>query len=96
VLRLATALRGADFSVAHGLNAERYLSQATRNQVDSARKAGASAVIYFREDGAVEAMSLLGKMTGAATHAVDAGDALSGDAQVMHALRHWLQTQRAR
>lgn len=96
VLRLVTALRGADFSVAHGLNAERYLSQATRNQVDGARKAGASAVIYFREDGAVEAMSLLGKMTGAATHAVDAGDALTGDAQVMHALRHWLQTQRAR
>lgn len=96
VLRLATALRGADFSVAHGLNAERYLSQATRNQVDGARKAGASAVIYFREDGAVEAMSLLGKMTGAATHAVDAGDALSGDAQAMQALRHWLQTQRAR
>lgn len=96
VLRLATALRGADFSVAHGLNAERYLSQATRNQVDGARKAGASAVIYFREDGAVEAMSLLGKMTGAATHAVDAGDALTGQAQAMQGLRHWLQSQRAR
>jgi hypothetical protein len=78
------------------MNAERYLSQATRNQVDGARKAGASAVIYFREDGAVEAMSLLGKMTGAATLAVDAGDALSGNTQAMQALRHWLQTQRTR
>ncbi len=96
VLKLAARLREAGFSVHHGMNAERYLSQATRNQVDGARKAGASAVIYFREDGAVEAMSLLGKMTGAATHAVDAGDALSGQAQAMQGLRHWLHTQRTR
>lgn len=96
VLGLAASLRASGFSVHHGMNAERYLSQATRNQVDGARKAGASAVIYFREDGAVEAMSLLGRMTGAATHAVDAGDALSGQAQAMQGLRHWLQTQRAR
>jgi histidyl-tRNA synthetase len=96
VLRLATALRGAGFSVAHGLSEERYKSQATRNQVDGAKKAGASAVVYFREDGAVEAMSLLGKVTGAATHAVDAGDALTGEAQAMQGLRHWLHTQRSR
>jgi histidyl-tRNA synthetase len=96
VLRLVRMLRDAGFSVNHGMNPERYLSQATRNQVDGARKAGASAVIYFREDGAVEATSLLGKMTGAATHAVDAGAALSGDAQAMQGIRHWLQTQRAR
>lgn len=96
VLQLATALRGAGFSVAHGLNEERYKSQATRNQVDGAKKAGASAVIYCREDGAVEAMSLLGKLTGAATHAVDAGAALTGNAQVMQELRHWLHVQRAR
>lgn len=95
VLRLVAALRGAGFSVNHGMNAERYLSQATRNQVDGARKAGSSAAVYFREDGAVEAMSLLGRMTGAATHAVDAGAALSGDAPAMHGLRHWLQRQRA-
>ncbi|HVH39897.1 MAG TPA: ATP phosphoribosyltransferase regulatory subunit [Gemmatimonadaceae bacterium] len=95
VLRLITSLRGAGFSVNHGMNAERYLSQATRNQVDGARKAGASAVVYYREDGAVEAMSLLGKMTGAATHAVDAGAALMGDATVMSDLRHWLHAQRA-
>ena len=95
VLRLVRALRDAGFSVNHGMNAERYLSQATRNQVETARKAGASAVIYFREDGAVEASSLLGKMTGAATHAVEAGAALSSDAQAMHALAQWLQAQRA-
>jgi histidyl-tRNA synthetase len=96
VLKLARALRDAGFSAAHGLNEERYKSQATRNQVDGARKAGSTAVIYFREDGAVEAMSLLGKMTGAATHAVDAGAALEGDAQTMQALHQWLQTQRGR
>jgi histidyl-tRNA synthetase len=96
VLKLARALRDAGFCTAHGLNEERYKSQATRNQVDGARKAGSSAVIYFREDGAVEAMSLLGKMTGAATHAVDAGAALTGDAVAMQALRLWLQTQRGR
>jgi histidyl-tRNA synthetase len=95
-LRLVRTLRAAGFSVNHGMNAERYLSQATRNQVEGARKAGASAVIYFREDGAVEAMSLLGRMTGAATHAVDAGAALSGDAQAMQGIRHWLRTQRDR
>lgn len=94
VLKLARTLRDAGFSAAHGLNEERYKSQSTRNQVDGARKAGSSAVIYFREDGAVEATSLLGKMTGAATHAVDAAAALSGDATAMQALQHWLQTQR--
>lgn len=94
-LKLITALRGAGFSVNHGMNAERYLSQATRNQVESARKANCSAVIYFSETGAVEAMSLLGRMTGAATHAVDADAALLGDAPAMDGLRHWLRSQRA-
>ncbi len=93
VLRLVAALRAAGFSVNHGMSAERYMSQATRNQVDGARKAGSSAVIYFREDGAVEVSSLLGKMTGAATHAVDAGAALSGDARTMQELREWLTTR---
>lgn len=93
VLKLVTALRGADFSVHHEMNAERYLSQATRNQVDRARKAGARAVVYFREDGAVEAMSLLGKMTGAATHAVEAAGALRSDPTVMQDLRQWLTNE---
>ena len=93
-LGLVTMLRRAGFSVAHGMNAERYMGQATRNQVDGAKKAGVSAAIYFREDGATEAMSLLGKMRGAPTHAMDSAAALAGDAAVMQGLRDWLQQQR--
>lgn len=93
VLRLIAALRAAGFSVNHAMNADRYMSQATRNQVDGARKAGSSAIVYFREDGAVEVTSLLGKMTGAATHAVDADAVLSGDVQAMQDLRQWLTTR---
>jgi histidyl-tRNA synthetase len=94
-LKLVTALRGAGFSVAHGLNAERYMGQATRNQVDGAKKAGVSAAIYFTEHGATEAMSLLGSMKGASTHTLDTAAALAGDAAAMQALRVWLQEQRA-
>jgi len=93
-LRLVAALRNAGFSVNHALSGERYLSQATRNQVDGARKAGCSAAIYFREDGAVEAVSLLGKMTGAATHMIAADLALAGDAGALHSLSDWLHQQR--
>ncbi len=93
-LGLVTTLRRAGFSVAHGLNAERYLGQATRNQVDAAKKAGVSAAIYYREDGTAEAISLLGKMNGALTHTMDAAAALAGEAGVMMGLRDWLQQQR--
>jgi histidyl-tRNA synthetase len=93
-LRIVTALRGAAFSVNHALNPERYLTQATRNQIDSARKSGASAAVYFREDGATEVVSLLGKMTGASTHTMDTAAVLAGDEAVMQALRDWLHQQR--
>lgn len=93
-LRLVAALRAAGLSVNHALSAERYLSQATRNQVDSARKAGCSAAIYFREDGEVEAVSLLGKMKDAPTHTIPAALALGGDSTALHALREWLHQQR--
>ncbi len=95
-LKLVTALRGAGFSVHHGMNAERYLSQATRNQVDGARKAGTSAVVYFRADGQVEAMNVMGSMKGAATHAADAGAVIAGDPRVMDGFRYWLHSQRVR
>ncbi|MBX7118053.1 MAG: histidine--tRNA ligase [Gemmatimonadaceae bacterium] len=94
-LRLVTALRRAGFSVAHGLNAERYLSQATRNQVDSARKAGVTAAIAFREDGATEVTSLLGAMKGAPTLVLDTARALAGEDATMQDLRDWLHRQRA-
>lgn len=93
-LKLVTALRNAGFSVAHGLNAERYMGQATRNQVDGAKKAGMTAAIYFREDGATEAVSLLGSMKGASTFAMDTAAALAGEAAAMQGLRDWLHQQR--
>lgn len=93
-LKLVTSLRNAGFSVGHGLNAERYMSQATRNQVDGAKKAGVTAAIYFREDGAIETMSLLGSMKGASTHTIDTTAALAGDAAAMQGLRDWLHQQR--
>ncbi|MFZ9898070.1 MAG: histidine--tRNA ligase [Gemmatimonadaceae bacterium] len=94
-LRLVSALRGAGFSVNHGLNAERFLSQATRNQVDGARKAGAAAVIGVREDGRIEVTSILGRMKDAPTHVMDPAATLAGDATTLQALRDWLAEQRA-
>jgi hypothetical protein len=94
-LKLVTALRGAGFSVGHGLNAERYMSQATRNQVDGAKKAGVCAVIYFTEHGTTEAMNVMGSMKGAATYTIDTAAALAGDAAAMQGLRDWLHRQRA-
>ena len=94
-LRLVSALRAAGFSVNHGLNAERYLSQATRNQVDGAKKAGAAAVIGVREDGRLEVTSILGRMKDAPTHVMDPAATLAGDATTLQALRDWLAEQRA-
>ncbi|MEK0431026.1 MAG: histidyl-tRNA synthetase [Gemmatimonadota bacterium] len=94
-LRLVSALRAAGFSVNHGLNAERFLSQATRNQVDGAKKAGAAAVIGVREDGQLEVTSILGRLKDAPTHLMDPAAILAGDATTVHGLRAWLAEQRA-
>ena len=93
-LKLVTSLRNAGFSVGHGLNAERYMSQATRNQVDGAKKAGVTAAIYFTEHGTTETVSLLGSMKGASTHTIDTTAALACDAAAMQGLRDWLHQQR--
>ncbi|MFN0098855.1 MAG: ATP phosphoribosyltransferase regulatory subunit [Gemmatimonadaceae bacterium] len=93
-LALVTALRGAGFSVNHGMNAERYLGQATRNQVDSAKKSGAVSAISFNEKGETEVTSLLGKMSGAATLVLDTTRVLAGDDTTMQTLRTWLHEQR--
>ncbi len=94
-LQLVTTLRGAGFSVAHGLNEERYMGQATRNQVDGAKKAGVTAAIYFTETGATEAVSLLGSMKDAPTHSMDTAAALRGDAHTLAGLRGWLMQLRS-
>ena len=93
-LRLIAALRQAGFSVDHGLNAERFLSQATRNQVDGARKSGAAAVIARRADGRWEVTSILGRLKDAPTHLLDAPAILAGDAPTLDGLRAWLMAQR--
>ncbi|MEY4608264.1 MAG: hypothetical protein RL625_481 [Gemmatimonadota bacterium] len=93
-LQLVSALRRAGFQVDHGLNAERFLSQATRNQVDGAKKAGAAAVFGVREDGMVEVTSILGKMKDAPTHTMTLAAILAGEAPTMQSLREWLQAQR--
>src|ERR1035437_3768921 len=46
-LKLVPLLRDAGLSVDHALNAERCLTQASRNQVDSAKKSGARAALWF-------------------------------------------------
>jgi hypothetical protein len=99
-LAVVTALRECGFSVAHGMNEEKYKSQATRNQVDAAKKAGAMSVVYFREDGVVEAMSLLGKMKDAATVVIDV-KALQSPLkktrkEAKKAIKKWLGKQRER
>ncbi|MDQ8145017.1 MAG: ATP phosphoribosyltransferase regulatory subunit [Gemmatimonadota bacterium] len=94
-LQLVSALRGAGFSVNHGLNAERFLSQATRNQVDGAKKSGAAAVIGVREDGRLEVTSILGRMKDAPTYEMDPAATLAGDVTTMQGLRDWLAEQRA-
>jgi histidyl-tRNA synthetase len=93
-LQLVRVLRGSGLSVDHAMSEERYKGQATRNQVDAARKAGAGAAIYFREDGRTEVVSLLGKMSGAPTMVMESGKVLAGDTPTLDALRQWLQQQR--
>ena len=93
-LKLVSVLRAAGFSVDHGMSEERYKSQATRNQVDAAKKSGAAAAIYFREDGATEAVSLLGKMSGAPTHTMETARVLAADRAALDGLAQWLRQQR--
>lgn len=99
-LQLVTALRECGFSVAHVMNEEKYKSQATRNQVDAAKKAGAQAAVYFREDGVVEAQSLLGRLKDAPTVVIDV-QALQSPLKktrkkTKKALKQWLAEQRER
>jgi histidyl-tRNA synthetase len=89
-LRLAFALRGDGFAVDYALSAERYATQASRNQIENAKKAGARAAIYFDEGDTVSAMSLAGKLGDAPRWNGPASSALDGTAGT--ALRAWLDT----
>jgi len=86
-LKLVRALRDGGYSVDYALNAERYASQAPRNQLESAKKAGARAAIYFDDNDAVTAVSLGGKLRDAPRRTANAAAVLSGETAP---LRAWL------
>jgi histidyl-tRNA synthetase len=94
-LSLVAALRAAGLSVDHAMSEERYKTQATRNQVDAAKKAGAASAVYFQEKGRTEFVSLLGKMKDAPTLTLETAKVLAGDPTTLDELKQWLQAQKA-
>ena len=88
-LRLARVLRTQGVAVDHALSAEKYSTQALRNQMDAAKKAGASGVIFFDENDQLTAISLVGKMSEAARWSGPAAAVLAGGNE-LHELRQWL------
>jgi histidyl-tRNA synthetase len=88
-LRLARALRGQGIAVDHALSQEKYSTQAVRNQMDAAKKAGAAAVVYFDADDALTAISLAGRMADAPRWSGPAAAILAGDPP-LHDLCRWL------
>jgi histidyl-tRNA synthetase len=88
-LRLARRLRDAGVAVDHALSAEKYGTQAVRNQMDAAKKAGAAAVLYFDTDDTVTAISLAGRMADAPRWSGPAASILAGEPP-LHDLCRWL------
>jgi histidyl-tRNA synthetase len=88
-LRLVHLLRDAGLSIDYGLSAERYQSQPTRNQVDSARKSGALAAICFDSDSEVLVQGLSGRVKDAPNRKFAAGPLLASDAAAIAALKSW-------
>jgi histidyl-tRNA synthetase len=88
-LGLVRALREAGFTVDYALSEERYASQAPRNQLETAKKSGARAAIYFDDDDTVMALWLGGRLSDAPRYSVSAPSALRGEG--LDNLRDWLQ-----
>lgn len=88
-LRLIRFLRGAGLSVDYALNADRYLTQPTRNQVDGAKKSGARAAICFDSDSEVLVQGLAGKLKEAPCSRFAARPLLAGDPVAIAALKNW-------
>jgi histidyl-tRNA synthetase len=88
-LRLLHLLRDAGFSVDYGLSAERYQTQPTRNQVDSARKSGARATICFDSGTEVLVQGLVGKLKEAPSRTFASRPLLAADATAIAALKDW-------
>jgi histidyl-tRNA synthetase len=92
-LSLIAHLRRAGFSVDYALNAERYKTQAARNQVDNARKSGARAVIYFESATEVVVQGLVGKLTDAPKRSFQAGPLLAAADPAINELREWFEKE---
>jgi histidyl-tRNA synthetase len=91
VLRLAAALRGNGVSADYALSEERYQTQAPRNQLDAAKKAGARAAVYFDVADTVTAVALGGRLADAPRWSGPAADVLAGG-RGMVALLAWLRS----
>ena len=91
-LNVAHILRRAGLSVDHALNAERYRSQATRNQVDSAKKSGARAAIYFESATDLVVLGLAGKLSDAPKQTFPAADVLAGNEAAVATLKQFVDT----
>ncbi len=89
-LRLARSLRLAGLSVDYALNADRYLTQSTRNQLESARKTGARAAVSFASGTEVEVLSLTGRLGDAARELFHATALLEGNEAAVSRLHHVL------
>ncbi len=89
-LILARHLRRTGFSVDYALSADKYVSQASRNQLDSARKSGARAAIAFDSEDQVVVQGLIGKVSEAPKHHFAAAPLLNGDAHAYAALKDWI------
>jgi|SRR5579862_172635 len=89
-LRLVGSLRHvAGMSVDYAMSAERYKTQASRNQLDSARKSGARAAIYFETASDIVVQGLSGKLTEAPKQAFPALPLVQGDPPAIAALKLW-------
>jgi histidyl-tRNA synthetase len=88
-LHLVQLLRDAGLSVDYGLSAERYQTQPTRNQVDSARKSGALAAICFDSGTEVLVQGLSGKITEAPNRKFASLPLLAPDAAAIAELKSW-------
>lgn len=90
-LRLVASLRRvAGMSVDYAMNAERYKTQASRNQMDSAKKSGARAAIYFETASDVVVQGLSGKLTEAPKQLFAAAPLVQGDTAAIAVLRQWV------
>ncbi len=87
-LRLVRVLRDGGFSVDYALSAERYGSQAPRNQLEAARKSGARAAIFFDDADVITAVSLAGRLGDAPRCTTNTATAFGGGATAP--LRTWL------